>query len=118
MTISKNDLRKKRNLRYKARVKGTASKPRVSVYKSAKHLQIQVVNDEKSQTIVSVTENELKDKEKKMPALAKSELLVKLLAVKMKKSGIKKVVFDRSGYPYLGIIEKIAESLRKEGIKL
>lgn len=111
-------LRKRRNLRYKSRIKGTSLKPRVSIYKSVKHLQIQLVDDSKSQTLAGVAEESLKDKEKKMTALEKSELLAKLLAAKAKKLGIKKVVFDRSGYPYLGIVEKIAQTLRAEGIKL
>jgi large subunit ribosomal protein L18 len=116
--ISRNSLRKNRHLRFKTRLKGDATKPRVSIYKSLQHSYIQLIDDVKGQTVASVSDFELKGKDKALKPLLKSEILAQLLAAKAKKLGIKKVVFDKSGYPYKGIVEKIAQALRDSGLKL
>ncbi|MDD3773931.1 MAG: 50S ribosomal protein L18 [Patescibacteria group bacterium] len=118
MIESRNDLRKKRHIRFKTRIRGTAKKPRVSIYKSLKHLYIQLVDDVAGKTIVSISDLKIDAKEKKLTPQTQAEIMTAKLAVEAKKKGITKVVFDKSGYPYLGIIEKMAESLRKSGIKL
>jgi len=117
MTISRNLLRKKRNKGYKMRVKGTSAKPRVSIYKGTKHVYLQLVDDSLGKILTNANENELVAAEKKKTALIKAESLAKILASKAKKIGVKKVVFDRSGYKYLGVVKKIADTLRNEGLK-
>ncbi len=95
----------KRKLRIRAKIFGTAERPRIAVYRSNKYLYLQAIDDEKQTTLASAST--LKDKETIATKFVK--------ALKTKK--IKKVVFDRAGYKYHGQIKKIAEDLRKEGLE-
>lgn len=117
MIDSRNDLRKKRHARFKARIRGMADKPRVSIYKSLRHLYIQLIDDISGKTIMGISDLKLTNAEKKMKPKVRAEIMVKKLASEAKKLGVKKVVFDKSGYPYEGIVEVVADNLRKSGIK-
>lgn len=94
----------KRKLRIRAKISGTAKRPRITVFRSAKYLYLQAIDDEKGETLAAASN--VKDKNF-VATFAKS-----LLAQKTKK-----VVFDRAGYQYHGQVKKIAEDLRKEGLE-
>lgn len=87
------------------------------MYRSNKHLFLQLINDKKGETLVSVSDRELKVGKK---ALKKSDLAHetgKLLAKKAQDAGIKNAVFDRGGYQYHGRVQKAAEGSREGGLK-
>ena len=92
-----------RHRRIRAKLAGTANRPRLTVFRSNKHLHVQLIDDAASKTLAAVST--VKDKD-----------LVKALMDKASKAGIKTIVFDRSGYQYHGKIAKLAEDLRKAGL--
>ncbi len=116
-TLSRKEMRKIRHRRIRGKIKGTSQRPRVCVYKSLKHLYIQFIDDEKGHTLVGVSDVHLSKKEQTLPKAKRATALAKLAAQKAKKLNIKTIVFDRSGYPYAGIVKNIAETLRQEGLK-
>jgi large subunit ribosomal protein L18 len=109
-------LRRKRSIR--KRICGTAEQPRLTVFKSARHTYAQVIDDDSGKTLVaaSTVEKELRtqaDSAKKAEAAAK---VGELLAERCLSKGIKKVVFDRNGYPYHGRVAKLADAARAKGL--
>lgn len=106
-----------RHRRVRAKIKGTASRPRLSVFRSNKHIFLQLVNDDKGKTILSASDQELKLKKK----TNKSEgayATGKLLAKKAADKKIKGAVFDRGGFRYHGRVRRVAEGARDGGLKL
>ncbi|MEN3013308.1 MAG: 50S ribosomal protein L18 [Endomicrobiia bacterium] len=98
---------------------GTKERPRLSVYRSLKHIYAQAIDDENGHTLCScstlcpeIREN-LKDKTK----TEKAEIVGLHLAEKLIKLGIKKIVFDRNGRKYIGRIKALADGLRKKGLE-
>ena len=102
-------------MRVRAKIMGTALRPRLSVFRSLKHLYVQLIDDTKGLTLVSATDSELKEATKK-----KSELALKvgeLIAQKAKKIGVSQAVFDKSGNKYHGRVKAVAEGARAGGLK-
>lgn len=100
--------------RVRAKVTGTAKRPRLAVYRSLRYLSGQVINDETGNTVASVHQRELKGKGKPVELAAK---LGSLLAEKAKKAGVEEVVFDRRSYKYHGKVKAFAEGAREGGLK-
>jgi large subunit ribosomal protein L18 len=113
--LNKKEKRIRRHKRMRAKIFGTATKPRVSVFISNRHMYAQVIDDNKGVTLTSISDFELKKKDKKTN-LAKEMGL--RLAEKMKKLKISKAIFDRGGFKYHGRVKNIAEGLREGGVKL
>ena len=117
--INKNQDRLKRHKRVRAKIKGSAETPRLSVYRSLNHIYAQLIDDVKGNTLVtaSTLDKEIKDtlagKDKKAQAYAVGELLAK----KAKEKGIEAVVFDRGGYLYTGRVSSLADGAREGGLK-
>ena len=111
--------RERRKLRIRKRITGTDERPRMSVFRSAKHIYAQVVNDVSGQTLahVSTLSKDVKgaigDDNKSDAAKKVGEAVAKVLLAK----GIKKVVFDRNGYLYHGRIKALADGARKAGLE-
>jgi len=99
--------RQARHKRVRAKIKGTEKRPRLSVFKSNKYIYIQLVDDENGKILVAASDRNLKS------AYEVGELLAKKAADK----GIKKVVFDRSGYKFHGTILELAKGAREGGLK-
>lgn len=120
--MNKNQVKNQRRARIKRRIratiKGTADRPRLSVYKSSKHLYAQLVNDRLGHTLASSSTvsndiaGELSDKTRTEAA----KVVGDDLARKAKEQGIDKVVFDRSGYRYHGVVKALAEGAREGGL--
>lgn len=116
-----NNLTKKilgRNLRkrrVRARISGTAERPRLTVSISNLHVSAQLINDDKQQTLVSATTVGTKQAG---PLSKKAEWVGSEIAKKAKKAKIKAVVFDRNGRKYAGRLKALAEAVRKEGIEV
>jgi large subunit ribosomal protein L18 len=109
--------RLKRHKRIRRKVSGSSLKPRVSVYRSNKHIQVQLINDDTNVTLVGLS---TKSVEKGTHTKSQqSQLLGELFAKKvlaLEDGKYKTVVFDRGGYKYHGRIKAIADSLRENGL--
>lgn len=113
----------RRQVRIRAKIKGTAKSPRLAVFRSNAYIYAQLINDEASKTLASVSEVELKGAKEKgekgqvgrKVAIAKE--IGKLMADKAKKLGIESIVFDRGGVKYHGRVKAVAEGAREGGLK-
>ncbi len=118
MAFSKREKRIKIKKRIRKNIFGTPEKPRMSVFRSNKHIYVQIVDDVNGKTIINASSRNKGIVEKK--DIKKSEvatLVGKLIAEKAIKAGVKKVVFDRNGYIYHGRVKSLADASRKEGLK-
>ena len=114
--------RKTRHARVRARIQGTTEVPRLSVFRSNKHVVVQLVDDQKGQTLVSATDTTLllgakKKSSTKQKATDRALMVGEILAKKAREKNIMKVVFDRGGFIYTGNIKALAEGARKGGLK-
>lgn len=122
--MRKNNLKQERRSKIRRRIRstirGTAERPRLCIFKSNKHVYLQLINDLESVTLLAVStqtadlEKELKDKE----SVEAAKIIGKTLAEAAKDKGITKAVFDRSGYKYHGIVKAAAEGAREGGLDL
>ena len=119
-TPERKTARNNRKRRTRARYKGEGERPRLCVFRSNKHLYVQVVDDKLGQTLVSASSlsAEMKAQEGKKSAKAVSERLGSLLAARCKEKGIGKVVFDRNGFIFHtnGVLAMLADAARKGGM--
>jgi len=118
MALSKLEKRSRIRLRIRKKISGTAEKPRLAVFRSNKQIYVQLVDDLKGVTLLSVS-----SKEKEIAGntgIKKTEqakLVGKSLAARCKEKGIENVVFDRSGYKYHGRVKSLADAAREGGLK-
>jgi large subunit ribosomal protein L18 len=118
-TLEPRDARIKRHRRVRAKVEGTAARPRLCVFRSLGHIYAQIINDDKGETLVAAStlepgiEGDLKGKAK----IARAELVGSLVAKRAISQGIEQVVFDRGGYLYHGRVKALAEGARQGGLK-
>ena len=110
--VTKNQ-RQIRHRRVRAKVSGTAERPRFSVFRSNKHLFLQLIDDSKGKTLVSTSDYKVK---KKVAKTEKAKEAGKELAHLAKAKKIEKVVFDRGGYKYQVRIKAAADAAREEGL--
>ncbi len=117
--VSKRTARYARHLRTRAKVKGTASRPRLCVFRSLEHIYSQVIDDSRGHTLASAStiDPEIKDKIDGKKKTAQAGLVGSLVAKRASGAGIKHVVFDRGGYKYHGRVKTLAEAARKGGLK-
>ncbi|MCX6812876.1 MAG: 50S ribosomal protein L18 [Candidatus Azambacteria bacterium] len=99
--------REMRHRRIRAKIKGTAERPRLSVFKSNKYIYTQLIDDENGKILVAASDRDLKS----------AYEVGKLLAKKAADKGIEMVVFDRSGYKFHGTILELAKGAREGGLK-
>ncbi|MEK9152394.1 MAG: 50S ribosomal protein L18 [Patescibacteria group bacterium] len=128
--MSKNsnnsDGRTLRKRRVRAKVNGTAGRPRLSVYRSLGHIYAQLVDDEAGKTLASSNDLEMEAKERaglkkgqgeRSAKVAVAFAVGKILAERGKKKGVEAVVFDRNGFTYTGRVAALAEGAREGGLK-
>ncbi|HEX2232359.1 MAG TPA: 50S ribosomal protein L18 [Thermoleophilaceae bacterium] len=108
--------RLRRRRRVRAKVRGTAERPRLSVFRSNRGIQAQLIDDVRGHTLAAVawTEPDLKDLKRMEQAKRAGELL----AQRAKDAGVEGCVFDRGGYRYHGKVRALAEGVREGGLKL
>ena len=111
----RNAIRQRIHARIRAKLAGTAERPRLNVYRSLNNIYAQVIDDQKGQTLVSASTISLKLKTGGNVAAAKE--IGKAVAEKAVEKGIKKVVFDRGGYLYHGRIKALADAARAAGLE-
>ena len=104
--------RDRRHLRVRKKVTGTEARPRLVIYRSLKHIHAQLVDDDKQQTLMTVTDAGFEGKK-----TAKSTEVGKRIAEKAKEAGVTRVVFDRGGYKYHGRVKAVADGAREGGLE-
>ena len=116
--INKNKDRLKRHKRVRAKIKGTAETPRLSVYRTLNHIYVQIIDDVKGNTLVtaSTLDKEIKGTLAEMDKKAQAFAVGELVAKKAKSKKIEAVVFDRGGYLYTGRVASLADGARKGGL--
>ena len=112
---SSNKARQKRHLRVRNKISGTAERPRPSVYRSIKNMQIQLIDDTKGVTVVAASTKEREGANGGNEGAAFE--VGKLIGTKAIEKGIKTVVFDRSGYIYHGRVKEVADGAREAGLE-
>lgn len=118
MGVSKNDARKKRHNRVRKKVSGTTEKPRLNVFRSLKHIYVQVIDDNSGKTIVaaSTADKGLKGSVKTGGNVEAAKAVGAAIAKKAVEKGVKQVIFDRGGYIYHGRVKALADAAREGGL--
>jgi large subunit ribosomal protein L18 len=119
LLTSKLQGRQKRHMRLRKKVVGTAERPRLNVRRSLKNLAIQIIDDKKGATLVSVStaDKDFRQKQAYGGNVKAAEALGALVAEKARAKNIMRVVFDRGGYDYHGRIKAFADAARKGGLE-
>ena len=117
MRASKTDSRKKRHRSLRKRIAGTPERPRLMVFRSTRHIYVQVIDDEQQKTLVSAADVEKDLREAKAAKKERAKQVGAVVAKKCLEKGIDKVVFDRAGYKYHGRISALADGAREAGLK-
>jgi large subunit ribosomal protein L18 len=112
MIKNREEKRISRHSRIRAKIKGTASKPRLAVFKSNKYISAQVIDDVKAHTIASVTSQNLTTG----TPMEKAAQVGTTIGELAKKAGVDTVVFDRGGYIYTGKVAALADAARTSGL--
>lgn len=117
-TNVKTEARQKRKQRIRRKVTGTTERPRLSVFRSSKHIYAQVIDDILGKTLAaaSTMEKELKGRTDFENKVAKASYIGKLLAERAKEKGVSKVVFDRNGFMYHGRVRALSDGAREGGL--
>ena len=117
--INKNEVRMAKHTRIRYTLSGTAEMPRLNVYRSINEISAQLIDDKAGRTLCSASSQEkaLKDALAGKTKVEKALEVGKLLGERAKKVGVKKVVFDRSGYAYTGRVKSLADGARSAGLE-
>lgn len=116
---SRNALRVRRHDRIRKRLKGSAERPRLSVFRSLHHVYAQVIDDATGRTVVAASTREKAVAEglKSLASTAAAQRVGTMLAQRAKEKGVTAVVFDRGGYKYHGRIKALADAARSAGLE-
>lgn len=116
----KNQARLSRKARVRAKISGTAERPRLNVYRSLNHIYAQLIDDVSQTTITSSStmEKTVAAQLKDLTKTQQAEIVGKTIAQKALEKGITEVVFDRAGYLYTGRVAAVAQGARDAGLKL
>ena len=117
--VNKKDQTRKRHQRVRVHLAGTASAPRLAVYRSTKHIYAQLIDDEKHVTICSASsiDKDLKEKLAHGGNIDAAKVVGEEIAKKALKKGIKECVFDRGGFLYHGRVAALADAAREAGLE-
>lgn len=117
MAVNKQQRREKIKLKLRKTIKGSASSPRLSVYRSNSEIYAQLIDDKGGKTLLAVGSVEKTIQSSKANKSEKAKLVGKMIAEKAVANGITSVVFDRNGFLYHGRIKSLAEGAREGGLK-
>ena len=109
--------RKKRHLRVRSKVSGTANKPRLSVCRSLKHIYAQISDDVEGNTLVAASTLDADIKANPKSKIEEAKMVGALLGKRAVDKGIHTVVFDRGGFKYHGRVKSLADAAREAGLK-
>jgi len=116
----RNLIRQGRRKRYRSRVAGQASRPRLAIYRSLNHISVQAIDDAAGVTIASAStqDKEIKQSVRSGGNVAAAKLVGGAIAKRLKEKGCVEAVFDRGGYLYHGRIKALADAAREAGLKI
>ncbi|MBW3637850.1 MAG: 50S ribosomal protein L18 [Armatimonadetes bacterium] len=115
-----NELRKRRHMRLRQKVKGTAARPRLHVSRTLRHIHVQVIDDVNGKTLAaaSTLQNDVATQiEGGKGSVAAARVVGASIAAKAREAGIEAVVFDRNGVQYHGAVREFAEAAREAGLQ-
>ena len=117
--IDKNAVRLRRHVRVRKLISGTAETPRMSVYRSTKHIYVQLIDDVNGVTLASAStlEKTVKEQISGKTKTEAAKIVGKIAGDRAKEKGIETVVFDRGGYLYTGRVQSLADGAREAGLK-
>jgi large subunit ribosomal protein L18 len=115
-TSKKKESRKKRHRSIRKRIEGTAERPRLAVFRSTRHIYVQVIDDLQQKTLAGATDH-VKGQKGEGDKKVRAKQVGTMIAKKCLEKGIDKVVFDRAGYKYHGRISALATGAREAGLK-
>jgi len=117
--LSRDGHRQRIHRRMRQTLVGSEERPRLSVYRSVKHIRVQVIDDAKGHTIAAASslDPDVKKQIKGGGNIASAKVVGKIIAERAKAAGVEKVVFDRGGYQYHGRVQALAEAAREAGLK-
>ncbi|MBA2247580.1 MAG: 50S ribosomal protein L18 [Chloroflexia bacterium] len=113
-------LRQRRHVRVRAKISGTAARPRLNVFRSSAHIYAQVIDDLKGHTIVAASDLDETVRERAGTGATKSlraKAVGEVIAERAKQAGVDAVLFDRGGFLYHGRVKAVAEGARESGLK-
>ncbi len=115
----KQEGRERRHRRVRKRIVGSAERPRLSVFRSARHIYAQIIDDEQGRTLAaaSTLSEEIREKTKAGDKTTAARLVGELLAAKAIAVRVERVVFDRGGYKFHGRVKALATGVRERGLK-
>lgn len=111
----KNQKRIRRKMSIRKRISGTAECPRMSIFKSNRFVYVQVIDDVSGTTLAAANNNQ-QDLKSVKSTVAEAGKIGEAIAAKLKEKNIQKVVFDRNGYRYHGVVKAVADAARNAGI--
>ena len=114
--VQKNEIRARIHVRIRHKVRGTAERPRLAVFRSVANIYAQLIDDVEGRTLVSASSIE-KANRTNGGNVAAAKTVGKLVAERAKEKGIQKVVFDRGGYIYHGRVKALADAAREAGLE-
>ena len=117
---AKRQRRERAHLRLRKRVRGSADRPRLSVYKSLRFIYAQLIDDDKGVTVAQASSSDAAVREQvggSTSSKAAAKLVGELVAARAREKGVEKVVFDRGGYVYHGRVQALAEGARDKGLQ-
>jgi large subunit ribosomal protein L18 len=114
----KRSARARRHLRVRRKISGTAARPRLAVYRSNRHIYVQLIDDASSRTIASASDREVGGSGAKGDKKVVAKAVGALIAERAKQAGVQSAVFDRGGRLYHGRIAALADGARERGLAI
>ena len=118
MALTKSEHRVRRHRRVRKKVRGTAARPRLAVFRSNRHIYVQAIDDDACRTIASASTMEPSLRGGATANVAAAKQVGKLVGERVKAAGVDAVVFDRGGFKYHGRVAAIAEGAREAGLEV
>lgn len=115
--VDRDAVRRRIHIRIRKRVKGTAERPRLAVFRSLNHIYAQVIDDRSGHTLASASSAEKSVEVKSGGNVEAAKVVGKLVAERAKQAGIGAVVFDRGGFLYHGRVKALADAAREGGLE-
>ena len=117
MRVQTNDSRRRRHLRVRKKVRGTAARPRLAVFRSNKHIYAQVIDDVAGRTVASASTMEPSARSDGGATVSAARAVGERVADRAKGAGVSSVVFDRGGFKYHGRVAAVADGARSAGLE-
>jgi large subunit ribosomal protein L18 len=115
---SRQQARRRRKVRVRKRIRGTAERPRLNVFRSAIHIYAQIIDDTSGRTLVSSSDRDASVvSQKAITKVDRASLVGKSIAERAQANGIETIVFDRAGYQYHGRVKAVADAAREAGLE-